>query len=135
MVKVTSESSSDRHEADKIRIILADDHPLLRQSLKDVLKRQQDFEVVAEASDGERAVQLATTLIPNVVIMDISMPNLNGIEATRQIKAKHPSIAILVLTVHNDSEHIFGILQAGADGYLTKSGTVVFKPPRHQGLP
>jgi two-component system, NarL family, response regulator LiaR len=104
----------------KIKIILADDHPLLRQALRGVLQKQPDFEVIAEAGDGEEAVKLAIELIPDVVIMDISMPNLNGLEATRQIKASHPSIGVLVLTVHNDSEYILGLLQAGAGGYLTK---------------
>jgi NarL family two-component system response regulator LiaR len=105
----------------KIRIMLADDHPLLRQALRDVLEKQPDFEVIAEASDGNEAVKLATELLPDVAIMDISMPNLNGLEATEKIKTKCPSIAILVLTVHTDSEHILSILQAGAGGYLTKS--------------
>lgn len=105
----------------KTRIILADDHPLLRQALKDVLAKQPDFEVVAEVGDGIEAVKFAAELAPNVVIMDISMPNLNGLEATKQIKTKFPQIAVLVLTVHNDNEHILSILQAGAGGYLTKS--------------
>ncbi len=103
------------------RIILADDHPLLRQALRDVLEKQPDFEVIAEAGDGEEAVQLATELMPDVVIMDISMPKLNGLEATKLIKAKGLSISVLVLTVHSDSEHILGIIRAGAGGYLTKS--------------
>jgi NarL family two-component system response regulator LiaR len=102
-------------------VILADDHPLLRQALRDVLEKQPDFEVIAEASDGEEAVRLATELVPDVVIMDISMPNLSGLEATKQIKERCPAIAVLVLTVHSDSEHILSILQAGAGGYLTKS--------------
>jgi NarL family two-component system response regulator LiaR len=118
---VTAESSSKHHKSNNIRIVLADDHPLLRQALRDVLEKQPDFEVIAEASDGEEAVGLATKLNPDVVIMDISMPKLNGLEATEQIKATCPAIAILVLTVHSDSEHILSILQAGAGGYLTKS--------------
>jgi NarL family two-component system response regulator LiaR len=121
VARATLESSSKHYKSNKIRIVLADDHPLLRQALKDVLAKQSDFEVIAEASDGEEAVRLATKLNPNVVIMDISMPKLNGLEATEQIKAKCPAIAVLVLTVHSDSEHILSILQAGAGGYLTKS--------------
>jgi two-component system, NarL family, response regulator LiaR len=105
----------------KIKIIVADDHPLLRQALRNVLEEQPDFEIIAEASDGEDVVKLANELNPDIIIMDISMPNLNGIEATRQIKASHPLIAVLVLTIHSDSEHILSILQAGASGYLTKS--------------
>ena len=106
---------------DKVTIMLADDHPLLREALRNVLEKEPDFEIVAEASDGEETVRLATEIIPHVVIMDISMPKISGLEATRQIKAKCPSIAVLVLTVHDDSEHILSILEAGAAGYLTKS--------------
>ncbi len=105
----------------KITILLADDHPLFRMALRGLLEKQDDFEVIAEAGDGEEAVRLAMELVPNVVVMDISMPGLNGLEATRQIKAARPDMAVLVLTVHSDSEHILGILEAGAAGYLTKS--------------
>jgi len=119
LVEAKSKSGSSRSE--KTRIMLADDHPLLRQALRDVLEKQPDFEVIAEAGDGEEAVKLATEMLPDVVIMDISMPTLNGLEATKQIKASNPSIAVLVLTVHSDSEHILSILRAGAGGYLTKS--------------
>jgi NarL family two-component system response regulator LiaR len=121
VVEVTSELSSGPCGADKIKIVLADDHPLLRQALRDVLEKQPDFEVIAEASDGEEAVKLTTELLPDVVIMDISMPELNGLEATKQIKTSCPAIAVLVLTVHSDNEHILSILKAGAGGYLTKS--------------
>lgn len=121
LAEVVSVFSLNQDKRGKTRIMLADDHPLLCQALRDVLGKQPDFEVIAEARDGEEAVKLATKLIPDVVIMDISMPKLNGIEATRQIKANYPTIAILVLTVHSDSEHILSILQAGAGGYLTKS--------------
>lgn len=113
--------NSVQKQQDKIDIIIADDHPLLRQALKNVLEKQADFKIIAEAADGEEAVRLATELVPDVIIMDITMPKLNGLEATRQIKEKCPNIAILVLTVHTDSEHILGILEAGASGYLTKS--------------
>jgi NarL family two-component system response regulator LiaR len=102
-------------------IIIADDHPLLRQALRNVLERQPDFRIIAEASDGEEATRLALELCPNVVIMDIDMPKCNGLEAIRQIKARNQAITILVLTVHDDSEHILGILETGAAGYLTKS--------------
>jgi DNA-binding NarL/FixJ family response regulator len=121
LVEVTPEFGSNHHVSNKTRIMLVDDHPLLRQALRYVLEKQRDFEVIAEASDGEEAVKLATRLNPDVVIMDISMPKLNGLEATRQIKANCPMIGILVLTVHDDNEHILSILQAGAGGYLTKS--------------
>jgi NarL family two-component system response regulator LiaR len=105
----------------KISILIADDHPLLRQSIRNVLEQESDFQVLAEAGDGEEAVKLVNEMEPDVVIMDIGMPNMDGLEATRQIKASHPQIAILVLTVHSDDEYILGILQAGAAGYLTKS--------------
>lgn len=121
MTELSSEFDLNRERTDNITIMLADDHPLLRQALRSVLEKKPDFEIVAEASDGEEAVRLAVELVPNVVIMDIGMPKLNGLEATRQIKAKCPNIAILVLTVHDDSEHILSILEAGAAGYLTKS--------------
>jgi NarL family two-component system response regulator LiaR len=111
---------SNEKEVSSTRIMLADDHPLLRHALRIVLEKQDDFEVIGEASDGEEAEKLATELIPDVVIMDISMPKLNGLEATRQIKSNCPTIAILILTVHDDNEHIFSLLQAGAGGYLTK---------------
>lgn len=113
--------NSREYNSDKIRILIADDHPLLRQALKNVLEKQTDFEVVAEAGDGEEAVKLAGELTPDIVIMDISMPRLNGLEATKQIKVKYPEISVLVLTIHNDNEHILNILQAGAGGYLIKS--------------
>jgi NarL family two-component system response regulator LiaR len=104
----------------KTTILLADDHPLMRLALRTVLEKQSDFEVVGEVGNGEEAVQLSLELEPDVVIMDISMPLLNGLEATRQIKEKCPQIAVLILTVHNDSEHIMGVLEVGAAGYLTK---------------
>lgn len=103
-----------------IRIILADDHPLLRKAIKNELSKQEEFEVVAEAGDGEEVIKLAEKLSPDIIIMDIAMPKLNGLEATKTIKSAFPNIYILVLTVHNDIEHIMSILGAGAEGYLTK---------------
>ena len=121
MAKEILKTTHERRQSKKIRVMLADDHPLLRQALREVLEKQPDIDVIAEASDGEEAVKFATELVPDAVIMDISMPNLNGLEATRRIKARCPAIGILVLTVHSDNEHILSILQAGAGGYLTKS--------------
>ncbi len=103
------------------KILLADDHPLLRKALRDLLEKERDFEIVGEAGDGEEAVKLATEISPDMVIMDISMPNLDGLRATQQIKARCPNVAVLVLTVHTDDECILEILQAGAAGYLVKS--------------
>lgn len=105
----------------KITIILADDHKLFRKAIRDVLHEQKDFQVVAEAENGVEAVDFAIELTPDIVIMDISMPVLNGLEATRKIKDKCPQIATLVLTIHDDIEFIIGILEAGAAGYLTKN--------------
>ena len=115
------EDTMNNAQASKIKVMLADDHPLFRQALRNILEKQADFEIVAEAANGEEAVSLAIELVPNVVVMDISMPVLNGLEATRQIKAKNSDIIVLVLTVHDDSEHVIGILESGAAGYLTKS--------------
>jgi two-component system, NarL family, response regulator LiaR len=121
LLENTSSSNINHSPGKKTRIIIADDHPLQRQALRNVLEKEPDFDLIAEASNGEEAVKLATKLIPDVVVMDISMPVLNGLEATKQIKDKFPDINILVLTVHSDSEHILSILEAGASGYLTKS--------------
>lgn len=108
-------------ERKRTSIILADDHPIVRKALRNDLEKEADFVVLAEAGDGEEAIRLVSELTPDVVIMDIGMPKLNGIEATRQIKAAHPDTIVLVLTVYDDTEHILGILEAGADGYLTKN--------------
>jgi DNA-binding NarL/FixJ family response regulator len=105
---------------EKIRILLADDHAVVREGTKELLDRQPDMEVVAEAGDGKEAVQLAVRHRPDVVVMDFAMPELNGIEATRQIKAIAPSIAMLVLTAYDSEQYIFGFLEAGAAGYLLK---------------
>ena len=121
MVEVLAEFGSNKGQDAKIRIMLADDHPIMRQALAHILNKEADFEIIAEASDGEETVRLATELVPDVLIIDIGMPKLNGLEATRRIKAKCPDIAILVLTVHNDSELIIGALEAGAAGYLIKT--------------
>ena len=110
-----------KRQSGKTEIVLADDHPLLRKALKDLLGKEKDFEIAGEAGDGREAVRLATEISPNIVIMDISMPNMDGLEATQQIKATCPDVAVLVLTVHTDDECILEILQAGAAGYLIKS--------------
>jgi len=121
MAKANPNSNRHRGEVAKTTILLADDHPLLRQSIKSVLEQGHDLVVVGEASDGEEAIRLADELHPDVILMDIAMPKLDGLEATRRIKASHPDMAVLVLTIHSDDQHIIGILEAGAAGYLTKS--------------
>lgn len=103
-----------------IRVILAEDHTVVRAGLRALLDQSERIKVVAEAKDGNEAFNLATTLRPNVVVMDISMPNLNGIEATRRIKEKYPEINIVILTVHANEAYIFQALSAGAEGYLVK---------------
>ncbi len=107
-------------EQNKIKIMTADDHPLIRSALRTALSRYEEFEIVGEASDGEEAVKLALELVPDVIIMDINMPKLNGLEATRNIKEKCPEIAVLILTIYDDDEHISAVLECGAAGYLTK---------------
>lgn len=103
-----------------IRMILADDHAVMRRGLRLVLEQQEDFEVLGEASDGREAVALAETLKPDVVLLDITMPNLNGIEAARQITAKQLGCAIVVLSMHSDEGYVLRALKAGARGYLLK---------------
>ncbi len=105
---------------DKIRILLADDHAVVREGTRELLEREEDMEVVAEAGDGEEAVRLATVQRPDVAIMDIAMPRLNGIEATKQIKTTCPATAVLVLTAYDDDQYVFALLEAGAAGYLLK---------------
>jgi len=101
MSALLSNIDLDQVSKDKITILIADDQPLLRQALRNLLEKYEDFKIIAEAGNGEEAVQLATELIPDVVIMDIAMPKLNGLEATRQIKAKCSRVAILVLFNEN----------------------------------
>jgi len=103
------------------KIMLVDDHPLICQALRDILEKEDDLKVIGEAGNGQEAIEMALEFRPDIVIMDISMPVLSGIEATKRIKTECPCIAILILTVHTDIETIFSILQAGASGYLTKS--------------
>jgi len=103
-----------------IRILLADDHTVMRNGLRLLLERQQNLTVVGEASDGRETVRLAEQLSPTVVVMDIAMPNLNGIEAARQIMAANPDIAIVILSMHSDESYVIRALKAGARAYLLK---------------
>lgn len=103
-----------------IRIILAEDHAMMRRGLRLVLEQQRDFEVVGEASDGREAVELAETKKPDVALLDITMPNWNGIEAARHISAKHSKTAIIMLSMHADESFVLRSIKAGARGYLLK---------------
>jgi DNA-binding NarL/FixJ family response regulator len=105
---------------DPIRVMLVDDHPVVREGTRELLERQEDLQVVAEAGDGEQAVQLAIEHRPDVVLMDIAIPKLNGIEATRRIKAIDPATVVLVLSAYDDDQYVFALLEAGAAGYLLK---------------
>ena len=106
----------------KTRIMLADDHRIMREGLKSLLNDQDDMEVVAEADNGRRAIELAEQTGPDVVVMDIGMPELNGIEATRRIVADHPHTRVIALSMHSDRRFMGEILKAGASGYLLKDG-------------
>ncbi|MBE0446920.1 MAG: response regulator transcription factor [Actinobacteria bacterium] len=105
---------------EKIRVLLAEDHALVRESIRRFLEKESDLEVVGEAGDGEQMVALAKELRPDVIVADVAMPKLNGIEATKQIKALSLSIPILILTAYDFDQYIFALLEAGAAGYLLK---------------
>jgi len=104
----------------KIRILLADDHQLMRSGVRLMLEREADLTVVGEASDGREAVSLAKSLKPEVVVMDIGMPNLNGIEAARQMTQENAELAVVMVSMHSDETYVLRALKAGARGYLLK---------------
>lgn len=108
-----------------VRVLIADDHTLVRDGTREFLDREDDIEVVGEAADGETAVTRAMELRPDVVVMDVGMPRLNGVEATRRIKGELPGTAVLVLTVHDEDAYVFAALEAGAAGYLLKDVPIV----------
>jgi len=109
---------------EKTRILLADDHPLLREAMRSSIDQQEDMEVVGEAGDGEEAVRLSLEMEPDIVIMDIVMPRMNGIEASKRIKTVNPTTAVLILTAYDDDRYVLGLLEAGAAGYLLKSARI-----------
>ncbi len=111
-------------ETQKINLVLADDHAVVRSGTRELLEQQPDLKIIGEAANGEEAVQLAKEMQPDVIIMDVRMPKLTGIEATRQIKAECPEVKVLVLTAHDDDEYVFALLQAGANGYLLKTAEI-----------
>jgi DNA-binding NarL/FixJ family response regulator len=105
---------------DRVRVLIADDHPLFREGMRGRLDRVADVAVVGEAASGDEAVELAHRLDPHVILMDIKMPGLNGIEATREIQQASPQIGVLVLTMFEDDDSVFAAMLAGAKGYLLK---------------
>ena len=108
----------------KVRILLADDHTVMRAGLRALLERQPNLDVVGEAEDGRQTVELASTHAPDVVVMDIAMPNLNGIEATRRMVSKHPTISVVILSMYSDESYVMRALEAGARAYLLKDSAV-----------
>jgi len=104
-----------------IRVVIADDHNVVRKGIRELLADEADIAVVGEARNGHEAVDLASALLPDVVVMDIAMPELSGVEATKQIRASVPGVHILVLTAYDDDPYIYGLLDAGAIGYILKT--------------
>ena len=112
-----------------IRILLVDDHAILRDGLRAILQSEADMDVVGVASDGLEAIELVDRIQPHVVVMDIGMPRMNGLEATRRIKKTHPECRVLVLTQYESRDYILSVLKAGADGYVLKRSAGVDLPP------
>ncbi|MBM3132722.1 MAG: response regulator transcription factor [Chloroflexi bacterium] len=104
----------------KLRILIADDHAMVREGTRKLLEQEGDFEVVAEVADGEEAVKAACEFAPDIAIIDIAMPRMDGIEATKQIKARCPGTAVLILSAYDDDQFVFSLLESGAAGYLLK---------------
>jgi DNA-binding NarL/FixJ family response regulator len=107
----------------KIRVLLADDHLILREGIRSLLEKVPDIEMIGEADDGNDAIAKVEQLLPDVVLMDITMPGLNGLEATQKIKREHPSIKVLILTMHETDQYLSEMLEAGASGYVVKTTT------------
>jgi DNA-binding NarL/FixJ family response regulator len=103
-----------------IKILLADDHAIVRQGLHSLLEKEPDIEVVGEAEDGRKAMQLVRELVPDIVVMDVTMPSLNGIDATHEIVSKFPKVKVIALSIHSHKQFIAGMLKAGASGYVLK---------------
>ena len=104
----------------KIHLLLVDDHEVVRSGLRMLLENEADLDIVGEADTGERALEMVKLLTPDVVIMDITLPDISGIDITRRIKGEYPSVAVVALTIHEDQQYFFEMLQAGASGYVPK---------------
>ncbi len=104
-----------------IRVLLAEDHKIVRQGTRQILEQADHIQVVGEAENGTEAVRMVSELRPDVVVMDVRMPELNGIEATKAIKARHPGVKVLILSAHKEDHYVFPLLDAGANGYLLKT--------------
>lgn len=103
-----------------VRVLLVDDHKMMREGLRSLLANEPDIEVVGEASDGRSALDLVRSLSPDVVVMDVGMPELNGVEAARRIRAEHPGVKVIALSTHTDKRYVHHMLEAGACGYVLK---------------
>ena len=110
--------------SDSIRIMLVDDHAMVRAGTAELLRRIPDFDVVAEASDGKSAIELAQKIKPDIVVMDVHMPGLSGIEATQRLRELLPGIHVLVLSAYDDDHYVFSLLRAGASGYILKTAPI-----------
>jgi two-component system, NarL family, response regulator NreC len=110
----------DYRKATRLRLALADDHTIMRSGLRLLLERESDFSIVGEAGDGREVIEIVEAQSPDIVIMDVAMPNLNGIEAARRITSSHPRTAVIILSMHSDESYVLRALNAGARGYLLK---------------
>lgn len=126
LIPVLNEEYNDDETAEmlktgKIRVLLAEDHAMVREGTRRILEGEQDMEVIGEVADGQEAIRLTEALHPDVVLMDIAMPGINGVKATQEIKAIAPSTAVLILSAYDDDAYLFAVLEAGAAGYLLKN--------------
>lgn len=103
-----------------IRLVIADDHALLRQGIKNVLSLESDFDVVGEAADGDEAMRAVDDLKPDILLLDVNMPHMNGLEVTRRLKDAHAAVKVIVLTIHDDENYVLEVIKSGAVGYLLK---------------
>jgi DNA-binding NarL/FixJ family response regulator len=114
---------SNEEDTAPVRLLIADDHALVRSGLRLMLKREPGFEIIGEAGNGREAVELCRSLEPNLVLMDMRMPEMDGLEATRAIKREHPEISILMVTMHDNNDYMLEAAKAGAAGYVLKDAS------------